>query len=154
MDIFSYFTHFSTHPILILNNLRKSIRNHFLKGVSWYDFFTVGFFAELRCDSEAAKLECVEYPRSVSHRTPPCTFFCKCIPLQAAIDFAALRMRSWRRRHGANSGAWTLSATPAYHIAAHHANFSTSAFCKLQLILRCKWWGGMQHVLRRGRLCT
>ncbi|MGB7532835.1 MAG: hypothetical protein WA977_07650 [Halobacteriota archaeon] len=25
---------------------------------------------------------------------------------------------------------------PAYHIATHHAAFSTSAFCRVQLILR------------------
>jgi len=47
--------------------------------------------------------------------------------LQAAIDFAELRKRSC----GANGWAGTLSANPAYHIAAHHvAFFSASAFCK------------------------
>ena len=30
----------------------------------------------------------------------------------------------------------TSGANPAYHLAAHHAAFSTSAFCKVQLILR------------------
>jgi len=61
---------------------------------------------------------------------------------------------------------WALGTNPASHIATHHAAFSASAFCKckLQLILRgCeakrswrrgKWWSGMPHVLRRGRLCT
>jgi len=39
-------------------------------------------------------------------------------------------------RSGANGGAWALSANPASHLAAHHAAFSTSAFCKVQLILR------------------
>ncbi|MGB7533982.1 MAG: hypothetical protein WA977_13570 [Halobacteriota archaeon] len=29
-----------------------------------------------------------------------------------------------------------IATNPAYHIAAHHAAFSTSAFCKVQLILR------------------
>jgi len=56
--------------------------------------------------------------------------------------------------------AWVafLDATPASRIAAHRAAFSTSAFCKVQLILRrcgseaelgawSKWWGwsGMPH---------
>jgi len=30
----------------------------------------------------------------------------------------------------------TFSANPTYHPAAHHAPFSASAFCKVQLILR------------------
>jgi len=30
-----------------------------------------------------------------------------------------------------------LGTKPALHLAAHHAAFSTSAFCKVQLILRC-----------------
>ncbi|MGB7533976.1 MAG: hypothetical protein WA977_13540 [Halobacteriota archaeon] len=30
----------------------------------------------------------------------------------------------------------TLGANPAYHLAAHHAAFSASAFCKVQLTLR------------------
>jgi len=30
-----------------------------------------------------------------------------------------------------------LGANPASHLAAHHAAFSTSANCKVQLILRC-----------------
>ena len=29
-----------------------------------------------------------------------------------------------------------LGANPAYHIAAHHANFLAGAICKVQLILR------------------
>jgi hypothetical protein len=32
----------------------------------------------------------------VAHRSPPCSFFYKCI-LQGAIDFAEWRKRSWRR---------------------------------------------------------
>jgi hypothetical protein len=34
--------------------------------------------------------------------------------------------------------AWSglLDANPAWHIAAHHAAFSATAICKLQLILR------------------
>jgi len=35
----------------------------------------------------------------------------------------------------------TLGAKPAWHIAAHHANFSAafsaSAICRMQLLLRC-----------------
>jgi len=39
-----------------------------------------------------------------------------------------------------------LAADPASHIATHHTAFSATAFCKLQLILRCcgrrsKWLG-------------
>jgi len=32
----------------------------------------------------------------VAHRSPPCSFFCKCI-LHSAIDFAERRKRSWAR---------------------------------------------------------
>ena len=55
-------------------------------------------------------------------------FFCTCI-LQTAIDFAEVR---------SDSEAAKLECVehPAYHLAPHHAPFSASAFCKLQLILR------------------
>ena len=63
---------------------------------------------------------------------------------------------------------WALSAKPAWHIAAHHANFWAGAVAKVQLILRScgsgagaaeqmvglEAWSGTPHVLWRGRLCT
>ena len=76
----------------------------------------------------------------LAHRSPPRSFFGECI-LQGAIDFAEMRERSWRRGRLCTYLSLTFSrlldAKPAYHIAAHHAAFSTSAICKLQLILRC-----------------
>ncbi|MGB7531909.1 MAG: hypothetical protein WA977_02875 [Halobacteriota archaeon] len=53
------------------------------------------FFAEWRCDSEAAKQleEHFRCQAGISHRSPPCKFLGDCI-LQGAIDFAELRMRS------------------------------------------------------------
>ena len=52
----------------------------------------------------------------VAHRNPPRSFFYKC-NLQAAIDFAELRMRCWGV--GANGGA---------HNAAHRADFWAMQF--------------------------
>jgi len=73
----------------------------------------------------------------VAHRSPPCKFFSRFFGdcnLQNAIDFAELE------RNAARSSAWQalhLSLTfSCGHIAAHHAAFYTSAFCKVQLILR------------------
>jgi len=64
------------------------------------------------------------------------------------------------KRNAARSLAWpalrlslTFSklsgANPAYHSAAHHAAFSASAFCKVQLILRSCGCG----VAERGAEC-
>jgi len=39
-------------------------------------------------------------------------------------------------RSGVGGVERALAANPAYHLAAHHAAFSTTASCKLQLILR------------------
>ena len=54
-------------------------------------------FAECGCGREVAELECKSTPRSTAHRTPPRTFFCKCI-LQAAIDFAEVHILAMRGR--------------------------------------------------------
>jgi len=72
--------------------------------------------------------------------------------MQAAIDFAVLRMQcgvggvernvarysAWQALHLNLTFSRLLGTNPAYHIATHHAAFSTRAFCKckLQLILR------------------
>ena len=58
------------------------------------------------------------------------------------VLFLILTMESGAiRRKGLKSRL--LAANPAYHIAAHHAAFSASAFCRLQLILRrCGCGGG------------
>ncbi|MGB7531446.1 MAG: hypothetical protein WA977_00505 [Halobacteriota archaeon] len=52
-------------------------------------------------------------PRA-AHRSPPCSFFCKCI-LRTAIDFAEWRMRSWWR--GAERNAARYSAWLALHLS-------------------------------------
>jgi len=44
------------------------------------------------------------------------------------MESGAFRRKSLKR--------WFLGANPACHIATHHAPFSATAFCKLQLILR------------------
>ena len=64
----------------------------------------------------------------VAPRSPPCTFFYNCI-LQGAIDFAELPTHKLNFQQ-------TFRCNPAYHIAAHHAAFSTGAFCTVQLVLR------------------
>jgi len=80
----------------------------------------------------------------------------------SCIDFAERRKRSWSsrsnlrsgtvecvERNAARSSAWQalhisltfsrlLDAKPAWHIAAHRANFWATAICKLQLILRSR----------------
>jgi len=42
-----------------------------------------------------------------------------------------------------------LGTNPAWHIATHHAPFSTRAFCKVQLILRCCGSGREVHIAAR-----
>ncbi|MCK4732129.1 MAG: hypothetical protein KAT65_06675, partial [Methanophagales archaeon] len=81
-------------------------------------------------------------------------------------------MEAWQALHISPTFSKLLAANPACHIAAHHAAFSASAICKVQLILRSCGSGvggavamaglkrsggdggvernGMQHVLRRG----
>ncbi|MGB7533041.1 MAG: hypothetical protein WA977_08740 [Halobacteriota archaeon] len=84
-------------------------------------------FAELRMRSCGAWSEWLglgfKHQPRVPPRSPPCSFFYRCI-LQGAIDFAEA----------------ALSANPASRIAAHHANFlaafSASAFA------RCNWFCG------------
>jgi len=71
-----------------------------------------------------------------SHRSPPCSFFGRCdceTAIQNAIDFAEA----------------ALSATPAYHPAAHHATFSAGAICEAAIDFAV-----LPILARRGRLCT
>jgi len=60
--------------------------------------------------------------------------------LQAAIDFAGAadaELEAWPALHLSLILSGLLGTSPAYHPAAHRANFWAMQFAKVQLILRC-----------------
>jgi len=62
------------------------------------------------------------------------------VHLHGAIDFAEAAgavLEAWLALHLSLTFSRLSGTNPASHIATHHAAFSASAFCKVQLILRC-----------------